>query len=215
MATTEPAPKEPRRHRVESFILWTGTVLVLLLSLLWVRSYWTMDALDLRLVFAPQPDDHFLWRHAKVWSSRGGIIFRWERHWYTDATPPHKPRLAWITAEPGTHYDHYNVWEPLHLFLVAFDARGSGNVRRNGEDPDSPETGTVAYIGDWFYFPHWAVIAASAIPPAVVLYRRRRRRRRARRGMCPVCGYDLRASPGRCPECGTAAPAAAAPAAAA
>jgi hypothetical protein len=30
-------------------------------------------------------------------------------------------------------------------------------------------------------------------------------RRRACRGLCPSCGYDLRATPGRCPECGAVA----------
>jgi hypothetical protein len=31
------------------------------------------------------------------------------------------------------------------------------------------------------------------------------RQQRRVQGLCPECGYDLRATPGRCPECGAAA----------
>jgi hypothetical protein len=43
-----------------------------------------------------------------------------------------------------------------------------------------------------------------AILPMSWVVAKRRRRLVARLGMCAVCGYDLRASPGRCPECGNA-----------
>lgn len=53
--------------------------------------------------------------------------------------------------------------------------------------------------------PHWFVAGLFAIGPAVWVVRRLRRFRRERRvsrGLCPACGYDLRASTGTCPECG-------------
>lgn len=44
----------------------------------------------------------------------------------------------------------------------------------------------------------------SLIFPLLGLFRRWLRDRPVRRGVCPLCGYDLRATPDCCPECGNA-----------
>ena len=53
----------------------------------------------------------------------------------------------------------------------------------------------------------WCAAATAALPALWLAARTRRvavRRRRARRGLCPGCGYDLRATR-RCSECGAKA----------
>jgi hypothetical protein len=50
--------------------------------------------------------------------------------------------------------------------------------------------------------PYWFLILVFAILPARLFYRVMKIRRRRMKGLCLMCGYDLRASPGRCPECG-------------
>ena len=65
--------------------------------------------------------------------------------------------------------------------------------------------GTAATRERLVVVPHWfmaLVLAAAPAARGVRLAARRRGRRRHSRGLCPACGYDLRATPGRCPECG-------------
>lgn len=50
--------------------------------------------------------------------------------------------------------------------------------------------------------PFWLLAATFASPVVLSLLLSRRRAQLRLRGLCAVCGYDLRASPAGCPECG-------------
>jgi hypothetical protein len=52
---------------------------------------------------------------------------------------------------------------------------------------------------------HWLLALLVLLLPAAY-YARCRRKKRYPKGLCPTCGYDLRATPDLCPECGAVPP---------
>jgi hypothetical protein len=54
-----------------------------------------------------------------------------------------------------------------------------------------------------FYYPLWLLTVASVLWALGLVVSHARQMANYNPGCCDVCGYDLRASPGRCPEFGT------------
>jgi len=82
-------------------------------------------------------------------------------------------------------------WTQSHVTLL-------GGEYMTGAFPNAPTDGRFIVIA----VPHVLIVALAAVAPVWWLAVARRRRRRNRANLCPGCGYDLRATPGRCPECG-------------
>jgi hypothetical protein len=172
---------------VMSVVLCVGTVV------LWVRSYWIGDQWDL-LRDRTRSGQSTLFA-ARAISSRGGIEV-----WIESG---HARRIV-----PDRSQTRHSALPPVGLIFQSLDGTLSERLGlRLSSEPaglvhnEQTTDGTFTIVN----FPHcFAAIVFAGMPLMWGIARgiTSRRRRRASSGVCPSCGYDLRATPDRCPECG-------------
>ena len=128
-------------------------------------------------------------------SAQGRIMVQWDHYWM----PVHDATV--IELQQTTERYRAHGWELEHQTWQNRPSRGPMLGSRFGFSwyrevqlrPKDPLKWSVV-------FPNWLAVGAFALSPALVIVKSIRRRRKV--GMCPECGYDMRATPDRCPECG-------------
>ena len=182
-------------RRLLNVVAAMSLVLCVCVSVLWLRSWAVRDewgAMRGRVQRNIATDFGRLTFHLFVFDH---VEPQWEYGW------------RWRRGGAGNTVPVAGQFERFGVLGFAWDVRGMQTIRLNGR------TYTVAANESWM--PLWPLAAVTAVLP---LLRARaalrwvhgrvrdvRRRHRQRRNLCPDCGYDVRATPGRCPECGTAA----------
>ncbi len=134
-------------------------------------------------------------RHFHLDSAEGLLRFQWMHH--PSGGTVHIGRFADTPdMAPEELLGYYGLPRPsvssVHGFTVF-----SGDFKK--QDPASTWSYHIIYIRWWLIT---GVAGAVWFLWLIRYIRARRRAKRDRAGLCPICGYDLRATADRCPECG-------------
>ena len=183
--------------RLLRLLLHALTLLSLLLCLatlaFWIRSYFKSDWYHYVVLDAPRRT----WTQYSLNSNKGSLYFSYFGFRFnTDTRFQDYVRLR--EAPAGFSYQGYEPRDNRHL--------AGSTLRRLGfalqSEYNTPDA-SGSYDFPNAFVPHWFIVLITALLPATRLYLLVRRRQQKRAGLCPTCGYDLRATPSRCPECGT------------
>jgi hypothetical protein len=172
---------------------------------LWVRSHWVADHATLgHYVRQVQGYRETILR---ITSSNGVVMVAWERLHATGLRPGtglieswernHPNRWVWERKVFQGHVRQLPPPTPSWLSRCGFWIHGSASQTPGRSEWSDCSTAV----------PFWLLAGTCLVLPALYGSRLWRQHRRYRFGLCPSCGYDLRASRERCPECGTPIPA--------
>jgi hypothetical protein len=174
-----------------TIVLWGATVA------LWVRSYSVADACFYS--HFDQDGPWVRWVQVTIRAGKGGVgVVRSVQSFPREIGAGLEKRYGRIpfqhvTSQPAYPDFKFDESRPVHGFSFGRFA----NAPHSGGRPGS--TGVQIIVPLWF-----VLLGCTACGVAGVWRWRRARRKRYPQftGLCPVCGYDLRATPDRCPECG-------------
>ncbi len=188
------------RRRAFAILLVTSLVLCIITTAGWLCSYWRIDAVS----YSGK------WRGGEL-SFVEGKLYIWT--WTTDS-----PTMMAMVLSPGFGYARsalrsvrprapYSPSQPdgPRAYILP-GGNTTSHFRFAGVYSHTYRVAGTASANDIWYFsvPCWLILLATAFLPALWLWRRIRHAQYRWHGLCPKCGYDLRASKERCPECGTA-----------
>lgn len=166
----------PKHMRQKIFFLAATVSLVLLVSTLtlWLQSYRSSP----KFRWGDHFDSGYGWHmYVNELACHRGTIF------YIHSTPP----MVSLSNRTG------NTVSETRILGMHIERGYWGLV------PDGDRTAYRCLVS----FPGWYAPVAASILPIAWLGASWRKHRRRCAAACPICGYDLRATPERCPECGT------------
>jgi hypothetical protein len=166
------------------------------------RLFTLLSALSLLLCVATV----VLWVRSDRRVSMAGRTVAGDNVWSAQAIAWGRGRVVCMSLRSSPQ--NFPVWAPPGLWFHRMDRNvplhKSGTFWRDiGFDYESYHNPYSS--GSRVTFPLWLVTGLLLIAPIAKFAAFYRGGRRKPIGLCPRCGYDLRATPDRCPECGAAA----------
>ena len=180
-------------RRLFNFASALSLVLCFASCALWIKSYRQPDELHWRRY--AQGDETI----AMIFSAEGRILLRRE-HSHNEPVPKRYHRgIDWFHP-PSANIECFigQVKRPNRRAPHYFEAMGLVVAWGPLSPPEDDVVQDAAIVPFRLFF-----CLSFALP--LVWTAKALSRRRFDHNYCPVCGYDLRATPHRCPECGTPA----------
>jgi hypothetical protein len=181
----------PMIRRLFTLLRALSLVLCVATCVFWVRGYFVADEW---IVSHERPGEALVDKRQLVArSGHGGWEFSYKHFRLIESSLPRDDRFS---------LDHFG-YDVVSAGTVADQLGFSADRFVSRSFRGAFASGTRDFLT--IRFPCWFLLALFAAAPLVHLRKlrlARRERLRQSGGLCPGCGYDLRASPDRCPECG-------------